>query len=220
MASEGFKVTSVEPVGEGFTGISFIMDTFLEIARKEDLFFTLIKSPIEDCKFNHIFDFIYSINVMEHLKDPYSVLLQMMTNLRKGGKYRFFCPNYDFPYEPHFGKWMFLRKNNAFHLQERRANSLLIPRHETLGLYRSLNFITLKKIKRSLKGKPIRLLANPNSLYEMTIRSIHDSELKKRHKVLTNFVRFLFVLKLHYLAKLVPVNEQPTMDVETTLSLD
>ena len=33
LASEGFKVTTVEPVVEGFTGIAYIMKVFLDIAK-------------------------------------------------------------------------------------------------------------------------------------------------------------------------------------------
>ena len=218
LASEGFKVTTVEPVGEGFTDISYIMDIFLEIAREEKIVFALINSPIEDCTFDLKFDFIFSINVMEHLKDPYSVLIQMAQNLKAGCFYRFFCPNYDFPYEPHFGKWLGLRSEKAFFLPQHRAVSTLIPEREIQGLYSSLNFLTLKKIKQGIKHRNILLSANNNSLYEVMNRSIYDSELKKRHKGLTILVRFLFFLKLHYLAKLVPVNYQPIMDVKINLS--
>ena len=80
LASEGFRVTSVEPVGEGFTGISSIMRIFLNIAKEEGLELNLIQAPIEECSFHNNFDFIFSINVMEHLDDPYSVLLQCITN--------------------------------------------------------------------------------------------------------------------------------------------
>lgn len=220
LASEGFKVTTVEPIGEGFTGISYIVNIFLEIAREEETSFTLIKSPIEDCTFDHKFDFIFSINVMEHLNDPYSVLIEMMDNLKTGCSYRFFCPNYDFPFEPHFGKWLISRSNKAFFLPRKRAASSLISENEIAGLYSSLNFLTLKKLKQSLKDTPIHLSANQNALYEVMNRSIYDSELEKRHKGLTRLVRVVFILKLHYLAKLVPVNYQPVMDIRTTLPIN
>ena len=90
------------------------MKVLSEIAQSENLKFSLIESPIEDFEYDHKFDFIFSINVMENLKDPYSVLIQMNSALKFGGKYRFFCPNYDFPYEPHFGKWIFSRKTQYF----------------------------------------------------------------------------------------------------------
>jgi hypothetical protein len=59
---------------------------------------------------------------MEHLKDPYLVLLQMVETIKTGGNIRFFCLNYDFPYEPHFAKCLFLRKDKAFNLRKIKAN--------------------------------------------------------------------------------------------------
>jgi 2-polyprenyl-3-methyl-5-hydroxy-6-metoxy-1,4-benzoquinol methylase len=90
------------------------MKVLSEIAQSENLKFSSIESPIEDFEYDHKFDIIFSINVMENLKDPYSVLIQMNSALKFGGKYRFFCPNYDFPYEPHFGKWIFREKTQYF----------------------------------------------------------------------------------------------------------
>ena len=216
LASEGFKVTTVEPIGEGFAGISFIMNIFTEIARKEDLSFNLIKLPIEECKFDQKFDFIFSINVMEHLHDPYSVLLQLVKNLQAVGKYRFFCPNYDFPYEPHFGKWMFLRNNKAFHLQERRAYSLLNPSHETLGLYRSLNFITLNKVSKFSDLSKIQNTSNRNAFFNLLERVVSDKKLSARHSAMASIVKLVYVFKLHYFAKLMPKRFQPVMDFEAS----
>jgi SAM-dependent methyltransferase len=218
LAYEGFKVTTVEPVGEGFSGISFIMKIYSEIASRENLIFKLIEAPIEDCAFDDKFDFIFSINVMEHLKDPYSVLLQMVETLKLGGNYRFFCPNYDFPYEPHFAKWLFLRKNNAFYLQKSRANSDRISIEESSRLLSSLNFLTLRHLKNSVRGSKIKLESNSNALYEILIRSSYDSELKKRHRGVTVISKITYSLKLHNFAKLVPSNFQPIMDVKASLS--
>ncbi len=217
LASEGFKVTTCEPVGEGFTEISFIMNVFTEIAKTEELDFNLILSPIEECKFVKKFDFIFSINVMEHLKDPFLVLLQMVTSLKSGGKYRFFCPNYDFPYEPHFGKWIFSRRNNAFYLQEKRAKLSLMKPNEALGLYRSLNFITLKSLSKFSTLNQIQFSPNHSAFYNLLERVIGDKRLGARHGALSSLVRFGYLLNLHLLTKLVPSRFQPIMDVETSI---
>jgi SAM-dependent methyltransferase len=214
LASEGFRVTTVEPVGEGFTDISFIMSIFAEVATYESSAFTLIQSPIEECKFNFKFDFIFSINVMEHLKDPYSVLLQLVNNLQAAGKYRFFCPNYDFPYEPHFGKWMFYRNKKAFYLQERRANSLPIPSDEILGLYRSLNFITLNKVSVFSDSNNIRYISNRHVFFNLLERVVNDKKLSERHGLIASIAKLVCILKLHYFAKFVPKRFQPVMDFE------
>jgi hypothetical protein len=58
---------------------------------------------------------------MERLKDPYLVLLQAIEKLEQGGEYRFICPNYDFPYETHFGKFLYRRVGGSFVLPTERA---------------------------------------------------------------------------------------------------
>ena len=216
LASEGYNLTTVEPVGEGFTEIAFIMGIFLDIANKEKLEFKLLQSPIEECEFNRKFDFIFSINVMEHLKDPLSVILLLVQILTPKGKYRFFCPNYDFPYEPHFAKWLFIRRSKSFFLQETRAKSELINDDDAKGLYNSLNFITLDKVIKFSRLKEIKVEPNRDAFFNLLIRATRDQELSGRHGILSSFAKVIVFLKIHYIAKLVPVRTQPIIDCELT----
>jgi SAM-dependent methyltransferase len=213
LASEGFEVTTVEPVGKGFSGVSFIMEVYLEIARHENLSFNFIKSPIEECEFNHEFDFIFSINVMEHLENPFSVLLQMTHALKPSGSYRFFCPNYDFPYEPHFSKWLWLRRNSSFYLESSRAKGLKLGTLEQKDLFESLNFITLRSITRFCQSNQIRFSCSSYAFYNLLDRVTKDRELANRHGRLGLIVIFMHRLKFHALAKAVPRKVQPVMDV-------
>jgi SAM-dependent methyltransferase len=216
LASEGFKVTTVEPVGKGFSGISYILSIYSEIARNEKLSFTLIETPIEVIQFNHKFDFIFSINVMEHLKNPYSVLKQMTENLNDGGRYRFFCPNYGFPYEPHFGKLLILRRNGAFYLERSRANSAHIRKEDLDGLYESINYITLDKVLSVDLNEGYLIHANKNALFDLISRAIHDSTLQNRHEPFKILIKVLSKLKYEKLCKAVPTRWQPMMDVEVS----
>lgn len=214
LASEGFRVTSVEPVGEGFTGISSIMRIFLNIAKEEGLELNLIQAPIEECSFHNNFDFIFSINVMEHLNDPYSVLLQMEEALKPGGTYRFFCPNYDFPYEPHFGRWIFARKNQAFYLKPVFATTPKIDLIDSFGLYQSLNYLTLRKLRLFSTENNLGFKVNKNAFYEILTRSIADSGLQDRHKSLYKVVLVFEKLGLLHLAKYFPSSFQPIIDIQ------
>ncbi len=214
LASEGFKVTSVEPVGEGFTGISHIMSIFSKIARTENVTFKLVESPIEDCAFDHKFDFIFSINVMEHLKDPYAVLIQMNNALKVGGKYRFLCPNYDFPYEPHFSKWLWRRRQNSFYLEATRANGLKIHLTEQKGLYDSLNFLTLRKLRSISRKNEITFIYNKFALRNLISRALDDSNLQKRHKGLTNAIKVLKFFGILKITEYLDPNFQPIIDAE------
>jgi len=213
LASEGFKVTTVEPIGSGFSDISFIMKIFLEIASNENLDFKLIESPIEVCLFDHEFDFIFSINVMEHLKDPYLVLHQMVETLKPGGQYRFFCPNYDFPYEPHFSKWLWQRRKNSFFLEASRANGLNLDSNEQKNLYESLHFITLRKLKSFCREKQIQFFVNKYALSNLIDRALYDSNLKGRHRTLTIILKILNVSGLVRIAPYVNPSLQPIIDV-------
>jgi len=213
LASEGFKVTTVETVGEGFTGISFIMNIYSEIARIENLVFTLIESPIEDCTFDHKFEFIFSINVMEHLNDPLLVLNQIKEILEKGSNYRFFCPNYDFPYEPHFGKILWKRKRGSFYLEFDRAKRTELGNMDSVGLYNSLNFITVAKLQAFSKETNLLLKFNSQAFYHLLQRSMSDPGLRARHKNFVPIVDLLSKIKFMGLSKLLPTRLQPVMDV-------
>ena len=219
LASEGFRVTTVEPIGEGFTGISFIMNVFSEIARIENVMFDLIETSIEECEFNDNFDFIFSINVMEHLKNPYAVLIQMNKALKLGGKYRFFCPNYDFPYEPHFSKWLWRRRQNSFYLEPSRANGLKLDSVEQKGLYDSLNFITVRKLKLFSGENGIDFVEDKLALTKLINRALHDSNLQRRHRSLVTALTILKRLGLLNTARFLSSNFQPIIDA-TVVSQD
>jgi 2-polyprenyl-3-methyl-5-hydroxy-6-metoxy-1,4-benzoquinol methylase len=214
LASEGYQVTTVEPVGQGFDGIKNIMQKFIDLARSEGLVFELIEVPIENYIRGADFDFIFSINVMEHLKDPYAVILQLTNMLKPGQRYRFFCPNYAFPYEPHFAKWIWIRKKGAFFLAANRVDTHLLAKQDSLGLYRSLNFLTLGHIKKYCKMKKLRIIPNRNAFFNLLERASQDQELMKRHAGLETIIKIIFVLNLFSLAKLVPRRFQPVIDVE------
>ena len=217
LESEGFNVTTIEPIGEGFTGISFMMQQFMEIASEEALGVSLIRSPIEQCVFEDKFDFAFSINVMEHLQDPLEVLKQILKTLNPGGVYRFFCPNYDFPYEPHFGKLLWKRKNHSFYLKKMHAQRKNIDGVDSLSLYNSLNFITLKKVLRFCSDNNLKLSTNKFALHDILSRAIYDSALKSRHRHLALLAAFVDKIGLLHLSKYVPPRYQPIMDLSLTI---
>jgi 2-polyprenyl-3-methyl-5-hydroxy-6-metoxy-1,4-benzoquinol methylase len=216
LASEGYKVTTVEPVADGFTDIEYIMNLYLLHAREEGIKLDLLKARIEECKFDKHFDFIFSINVMEHLRNPYVVLEQLTERLNAKGNYRFICPNYDFPYEPHFGKWLLRRNEGAFFLEKNRAQSKQILDGEGLVLLDSINFLTLRKIKNLILGTETKIEADPLALYKIVSRAVEDLDLMARHPSVNTVLKILYALRMHHLLKFIPVNFQPIMDVRVS----
>jgi 2-polyprenyl-3-methyl-5-hydroxy-6-metoxy-1,4-benzoquinol methylase len=114
LSREGFKVTAIEPIQEGFEEINFIMNLYLTLSINDGISLKLVKSQIELCQFTEKFDYIFAFNVFEHISKPYEVVKQLKSELKQNSSLRILCPNYNFPYEPHFRRILFLRKNKAF----------------------------------------------------------------------------------------------------------
>jgi 2-polyprenyl-3-methyl-5-hydroxy-6-metoxy-1,4-benzoquinol methylase len=213
LANEGFQVTSVEPAGNGFEEIPFLMQLYSNLDKKlENL--QVITLPIEECEFKSQFNYIFSINVMEHLHDPYVVAMNIVNYLDEGAKYRFFCPNYNFPYEPHFSKWIFSRKNEAFFLKIENARNSSLREQDIEGLYRSLNFITFSKFNTEVKKANVRVKANQLAFFEIVTRALQDNSLSQRHPGLIRLVKILDRFGMLNVFKIIPVHFQPIMDVE------
>jgi hypothetical protein len=92
----------------------------------------------------------------------------------------------------------------------------MVTNQETLGLYKSLNFLTLRKLKKCSSESQIRIASNRDAFYNILERVIYDQNLSKRHGTLAFFVKVLWTLKLHYIARLIPTNYQPIMDIEAS----
>jgi len=151
---------------------------------------------------------------MEHLHDPYVVAMNIVSYLDEGAKYRFFCPNYNFPYEPHFSKWIFSRKNEAFFLKIENAINSSLRKQDIEGLYKSLNFITYSKFNTKVKKANVKVKANQLAFFEIVTRALQDNSLSQRHPGLIRLVKILDRFGMLNVFKIIPIHFQPIMDVE------
>lgn len=129
--NQEYDITSVEP--GGFTAYTNKLRN--KILSKNNLKFHT--TTIEKFKTVEKFDFIFSMNVLEHT-DDIELHLRSCTNLLKDENSLLLiqCPNYTFPYESHFKKWFipflpnftfkFLRKKKLIEeLGEDRYNNII-----------------------------------------------------------------------------------------------
>ncbi len=109
----------------------------------------IIKNQLETFSSNEGYDLIFSFNVFEHLEDQNIYIKKIDNLLKKDGKSIILCPNYDFPYEPHFIIPIIYNKNITYKLFKKK-----IIDHENItgekGLWDGLNFCSRKKIKKYL----------------------------------------------------------------------
>jgi SAM-dependent methyltransferase len=97
---QNYNITSIEP--GGFSG-------FTDELRNEILAHHTLKvhtTTVENFKIDAKFDFIFSMNVLEHTNDIKQHIISCMNLLKDEHSLLFIqCPNYTFPFEPHFYKW-------------------------------------------------------------------------------------------------------------------
>ncbi|SFS90667.1 Ubiquinone/menaquinone biosynthesis C-methylase UbiE [Succinivibrio dextrinosolvens] len=85
-------------------------------------------------------DFVYSLEVLEHVRDPYKVLQEIHRILKKGGKAYIATCNYDSFYEGHYKKFW-----NPF-ISPQKNKDRYVSQGDSPIFFNDLNFITKKRI--------------------------------------------------------------------------
>jgi len=214
LSREGFNVTAVEPIQEGFEEIDFIMNLYITLSINDGISFKLVNSQIELCEFTEKFDYIFAFNVFEHISKPYEVVKQLKGELKQNSSLRILCPNYNFPYEPHFQRILFLRKNKAFFLPDKNYINKKDTEYDSFKLYKSLNFISYKTLLLFLIENQYIYVVNKNAFYELLIRANNDSMLASRHKAFFRIVKLFYKSRLIGIAKYFPYKLAPLIDLK------
>ena len=213
LAREGFDVTALEPTGEGFGHFERMRRIVHEEAARQGCSPALLDLPGEALAQTDRFDYAFSVNVMEHVTDPGKVLANVAASLRPGARYRFTCPNYLFPYEPHFNIPTLLSKR----LTERVFGPRILGSRrvtDPAGTWSSLNWITVPRVRRSVRGLPGMRVSFGRSLLVSTLeRVVSDPAFAaRRSPALRAALGGLVKLGIHRLFALVPAACQPLMD--------
>ncbi len=194
----GYKVTAIEPSGTGFE-LNYIIG--LEIYRLLGVDTTSFVN-VGICDLNKItqkqFDLIYSVNVLEHIPNLDLAFQDMQSVLGVNGLMLHTCPNYHFPYEPHFGVML----APIFPL----LSKFLLPKKIIdTGLWQSLNFITSTEVKRICRRQGLLIKFEPEVMYRSVIRIGKDPIFAKRHQgIVNNIYHFLSITGLIHVLKVWP----------------
>lgn len=212
LAREGFDVTGLEPTGFGFSHFDRMRELILECARIDICMPRVLDATAEALTVSNRFDYAFSVNVMEHVGDVECALVNVGRSLKVGAHYRFTCPNYLFPYEPHFNIPTFFSKQLTERLLRKKiyGHAMLDP----AGVWASLNWISvvcLQRMARRMRGLKITF---STSFFVATLERVaSDPGFAQRRSPFTrNAILFLVRLRLHQLFRLMPAFLQPVMD--------
>jgi len=178
--AEGADITSMEPSEGGFSyfrtlGLSLIT----QLTGRPHRF---VDGRGEDLPWGaNEFDLVVSNNVLEHVSDPRRVLQEMYRVTVPGGILLHSCPNYLFPYEPHY-------KVPVIPCAVGFSGRVCWRAFQTDPLWRSLNSINVMTVMHAVHAMPGARLVFRNAMRHIVKRLANDAYLGKRHGTLARFV--------------------------------
>lgn len=216
LVREGFNVVALEPVGDGFSHFERLRELILERANVFNCVPELLNQRAEDLAITDYFDYAFSINVMEHVHDVKAVITRVLASLHNKACYHFTCPNYTFPYEPHFNiPTLFSKSLTERVLKNRIMNNGM---QDPIGTWQSLNWISVTQVNKIVRQMPeLNIEFNRKFLVSTLARIAYDNEFSaRRSKWMRAFIKGLLYFRLHYLTALIPVGMQPIIDCTLT----
>ncbi|MCE4061545.1 class I SAM-dependent methyltransferase [Pandoraea sputorum] len=213
MQREGFDVTSIEPVGDGFSHFHQLQNLVLSYASEIGCHPRVLSIPAELLDLAGEFDFACSANVMEHVSDVAEVLRRVVHALKPGGLYRFMCPNYRFPYEPHFNlPTLFSKRLTARVMKRAIFEGGRLP--DPHGTWRSLNWITVGQVRAIGRTIPAVTMRFRRDFLADSLLRVHTdlTFASRRPRWLRQIIGVLVKWRIHRATLCVPVAIQPAID--------
>ena len=168
----------LEPTGEGFNYTT----PFHDLANSLD------NAQLKNCGYEALgnetqYDLIYLINVFEHLPDWEDFLGRLARLLKANGKCIILCPNYSFPYEPHFRLPIIFNKKVSQRLFARQIEKLEND-EQAAGLWSSLNFVKYRHVISTSKKLGLSVFFDKKIITNMIERLDTDKSFLDRQKIL------------------------------------
>ena len=173
----------------------------------------VLRQRVEDIGLESQFDFSFSINVMEHVDDMDLIVRRALEAFRETSVYRFTCPNYLFPYEPHF---------NILALPSKALTGKLMRRwidqstrvYDREGMWASLNWINVPRVRPAVRAIPYaRLQFHSEILSDILERVVHDDQFAARRSLwIRRMVTLVVAIGMHRLLANLPASFLPVMD--------
>jgi 2-polyprenyl-3-methyl-5-hydroxy-6-metoxy-1,4-benzoquinol methylase len=207
----GFRVTALEPEADGSSRLGRLRDLVARVASEIGAVPDVLRLPAEQLTVESEFDLAFSINVMEHVRDVATVLRQVLMAVRPGCGYRFVCPNYIFPYEPHFNIPTLFSKTLTERVFRRRIESsqnVVDP----AGTWACLNWISVTSIRRICRELGVHPTFDRGILRMYLTRALDDPSFQRRRgESMGSILRVAGRIGIPRLAGMLPPVMQPAL---------
>lgn len=171
----GHDIAALEPAGCGFDLYAALPEALAGIRPTCAVPRLAIGAEALDPAAHGRFDRIFSIYALEHMPDLPGAIAGMARVLAPDGRMVHIAPNYACPYEPHFGIPLLPFWPSA-------TRHILPKRIVQSDLWRSLNFVTARRLARLLRDNGRRADLAPAQMHATIERLSADPEFAKRHE--------------------------------------
>lgn len=206
LSLQGFKVTALEPGGVGFDANVLVMEYVQGVSHQT---VRHLSTSVEDIEVSGTdeFDLIISNNVLEHVKDVDMAIAKLTQLLAPDGRMIHSCPNYTFPFEPHFGIPL-------IPVWPRLTEYVLPQRIRKTGLWKSINFITYRDVRRIARKNSLYVAFQTGTMSEGIERLRRDEQFAARHTQLARLSKRNLLFRLMKFILSPPVRMATPMNFE------
>jgi len=215
LASTGKKVVCVEPESAGF-GTHKIMREVLLLAWKGELpDVTYLDGRLEEFPdLGRDFDSAVAIMVLEHVPGYPNLIGEIADHLRPGAEAHFICPNYAFPYEPHFNiPTAFSKKLTEFFIGSHLGGTYR-GIEDSRNFWDDLSWPTSRAVRKALEASPLSHRFGREASLAYVGRLGSQEFLARKGPIFR--VMGLFSKPLKFVAKVLPLSLLPIIDVSVS----
>lgn len=199
------EIIALEPTSDTFSINETILNKIKEASYNNLI---ISRMPLEDFEDETGFDLIWSINVFEHLNDWKAGLLKTHSLLRPGGRAIILCPNYDIPYESHFGLPVLGTKKITQRVFKKKIDKFE-RKYSCVGLWKTLNFIRISQIIKFAHENNLEIKTDKTITDRLFDRVTTDMEFAKRHEYISPVIRLVRKTRLLNIWTRLPAKVQP-----------
>jgi SAM-dependent methyltransferase len=182
LASKQFDVTALEPLGPEFDFFADPQRRVLEYCQIKSIALNLIRTTGEQLDLPAKFDIVFTINALEHMRDPLLTIDNMCNSLRPGGVALVHCPNYTIPFDVHFNV-VLITRSKGFNAWLYRSRIARYPK-----VWDELNFIRYTDLRRHLAKRGIKFEFDRSVMRDLVQRLMDDPIFAQRMPVIVRVI--------------------------------
>jgi hypothetical protein len=190
LARRGYTVTAFEPESAGFS----------EMRKIRDLVLRSWEGPVPKVHF-----------VDEHVPEFSRFMETCVQSVAVGKEFRFVCPNYVFPYEPHFNFFTFFTKRATWRMKQSAIRKSQLP--DPVGMWNDLSWITPRKLIRVAKTRSMEISFSKTAIRAYIDRPLNDQTFVERKGAIGKVVLLPLSRVLRIMLGLLPTRILPIIDV-------